>query len=819
MSVGAVMNCGRDRRVRRQATVLEATVLALLASTALMLPHPVAAQAPAPAAAARSYAIPAGPLAQALNRFADIAQLQLVYDSATTRGLQSGGLSGSFSRDQALSRLLAGTGLSYRFTSASTVTISRPATSGAAGAVPEGAIPLDTIEVRGETAWGPVNGFVATRSASGSKTDTPLIETPQSVSIVTRDQIRDTRAQTVAETLSYTPGVATQAPIFSRLADDLMVRGFNVATGNTGNLRDGMKLQSNVYDGGQEPYGLERVELLRGAASVLYGQLSPGGLVNTVSKRPTPTRFGEINVEYGSYQRRQISGDIGGALTEDGQLSYRLTGLVRKSETQVDHVGDDKVYIAPALTWAPSAATSLTLLGYYQQVRTRFAPPMPYVNTRFNQVPRDLFIGEPAYDRFDGDQYAIGYLFEHSFSDALKLRHSLRYFHADLTWDYLSFGGLRANGLTLNRGVSDREETSTGFTTDTSLETKFDTGPVRHTVIAGLDSYRRTYDTHRRGGTVGPLLDIYAPVYGTTYPTLGAVDNGNDNLSNQYGIYLQDQMKIADKWVLVLGGRHDWADSTVRTYSNNRVTRQDDSAFTGRAGLVYLFDNGIAPYVSYSQSFQPQPGADRLGNAFKPTEGEQYEAGIRYQPLGTNLLLSAAVYDLKQNNTLTPDPLAPFAFSVQTGEVRSRGVEFEAKASLDALNLAAGYAYTDARVTQSNNPDELGQRVDLVPLHSFGLWADYDLSRFGLKGLRLGGGVRYMSSTNITGYAYDVPGRTIVDAMMSYDFAAVAPSLKGMVLQVSAKNLFDKQYMTCVTSTGCRYGDPRTVTASLSYRW
>lgn len=516
---------------------------------------------------------------------------------------------------------------------------------------------------------------------------------------------------------------------------------------------------------------------------------------------------------------RQISADLGGPLTADGQFSYRLTGLLRKSETQVDHVGDDRIYIAPALTWAPSTATSLTLLGYYQQVRTRFAPPMPYVNTRFNQIPRDLFIGEPAYDRFDGDQYALGYLFEHAFTDALKLRHNLRYFHADLTWDYLTFGGLRANGRTLNRGVSDRDETSTGFTTDTSLEAKVDTGPIKHTLLAGLDTYRRTYDSHRRSGTVGPLLDIYAPVYGTTYPTLGAVDNGSDNLGNQYGIYLQDQMKIADKWVVVLGGRHDWADSRVRTYNNNRVTKQDDSAFTGRAGLVYLFDNGIAPYVSFSQSFQPQAGTDRLGNAFDPTEGEQYEAGIRYQPPGTNLLLSAAVYDLTQKNVLTPDPVAPFAFSVQTGEVRSRGVELEAKASLDALNLAASYSYTDARTTQSNDPTAIGQRVELVPYHSFGLWADYDLSGFGLKGLKLGGGVRYLSSTNLIGYAYDVPGRTIVDAMLSYDFAAVTPSLKGMVLQVSAKNLFDKQYITCAGSTGCRYGDPRTVSASLSYRW
>lgn len=804
-------------RVVRKATsrMLRAAAMSVsLAAVAAAFAVPAAAQQHRTVA----ISVPAGPLEQALLTLGRQAGLRLVFPTPLTNGKTTSGVAGDVTPEAAVATLLAGTGLTYRFTAPGSVTIERPGVA-AAYSQGGGALSLDTIEVQGETAWGPVNGYVATRSASGSKTDTPLLETPQSISIVTRDQIRNTGAKSVADSLSYTAGVTSQSSLFTRIADDFMVRGFNVATGNSGNLRDGMKLQSNVYDGSQEPYGLERVEVLKGAASVLYGQLTPGGAINAISKRPTPARFGEVNLEYGSYNRRQLSADIGGPLTADGQFSYRLTGLVRKSDTQVDHVRDDKVYIAPALTWAPSAATSLTLLGYYQRVRTRFAPPMPYANTRFNQIPRNLFIGEPNYDRYDGDQYALGYLFEHSFTDRLKLRHSLRYFHADLAWDYLTFGGLRANGRTLNRGVSDRDETSTGFTTDTSLEARFDTGPIKHTLIAGLDTYRRTYDTHRRNGTVGPLGDIYAPVYGTTYPTLNAIDNGNDNLSNQYGVYLQDQIKIADKWVVVLGGRHDWARTSIRRYANNALSKFDDSAFTGRAGLVYLFDNGLAPYVSYSQSFEPQIQTDRFGNPFKPTEGEQFEAGIRYQPPGTNLLFSAAVYDLKQKNALTPDPAAPFAFSVQTGEVRSRGVELEAKASLDRLNLVAAYSYTDARTTKSNDPVALGQRVELVPYHSFALWADYELSGIGLPGLRLGGGVRYLSSTNLIGYAYDVPGRTVVDAMLSYDFEKLAPSLKGMTLQVSAKNLLDKQYMTCAGSTGCRYGDPRTVSASLSYRW
>lgn len=760
--------------------------------------------------------VPTGPLEKALLTFGRQAGLRLIFPTQLTKGRSTPGIAGNVTPENAVAALLAGTGLTYRFTAPGSVTIDAVGPA-AAYSQAGSTISLDTIEVQGETATGPVTGYIARRSASGSKTDTPLIETPQSVSIVTRDQIAATSARSIADTLNYTPGVVAQAPIFARMVDDFNVRGFNVANGNLGTLRDGLKLQSNVYDGGQEPYGLERVEVLKGAASVLYGQLGPGGVINAISKRPTLNPMREINVEYGSYNRRQVSADLSGPLTPDGQFSYRLTGLLRKSETSIDHVVDDKIYIAPALTWAPTTATSLTLLGYYQQIKTQFAPPMPFANTRNGQIPRNLFIGQPGYDRYDGDQYAAGYLFEHNFTDSLKLRHNLRYFAADVTWDYLTFGGLQANGRTLNRGVSDRDEKSTGFTTDTSLEAKFDTGPLSHTVVGGLDTYRRTYESHRRGGTVAALANIYDPVY-NAIPTIGTLDNGSDTVGKQYGIYLQDQIKY-DRWVLLLGGRHDWAESKVRAFSTNRVTEQNDSAFTGRAGLVYLFDNGLAPYASYSQSFQPQAGTSRLGEAFKPTEGEQYEVGIRYQPTGSNILLSAAVYDLTQKNALTSDPVAPLAFQVQTGEVRSRGFELEAKGKFDALSVIAAYSYNDARVTKSNDVTTQGQRVDLTPYHTIAIWADYELAGIGLRGLKLGGGMRYLSSTNLTGLAFDAPGRFLVDAAISYDFEAVSPHLKGMALQVSAKNLLDKNYITCSGANGCRYGDPRTVTAALSYRW
>jgi len=754
------------------------------------------------------------PLTAALVQFSNVTGLQFFFGAAVARDLQSSGVAGTLTAAEALRRLLAGTGLSYRFTNPTTVTLqAAPATSSAGGTTT-----LDPVTVDDTRGVGGGQGYVARRSGTGTKTDTPLIETPQSISVITRDQLRTTKPASVADALVYTPGVSSQSPAFSRMVDDLMIRGFNVATGNFGILLDGMKLQSNVYDGGIEPYGLDRIEVLRGASSMLYGQLGPGGVINAISKLPTATPLHEVNVEYGSYDRKQISADFGGPIGSDGTWSYRLTGLWRDADNWVRHVPDDKRFIAPALTFRPSESTSLTVLASLSQVRTKFAPPMPYTDLRSGRIPRDLFIGEPGYDRYESDVYTAGYLFEHRFNDTFKLRHNLRYFHADVRWDYLVYGTLRNDG-SLTRTVSDRREKSTGLTTDTSLESTFTTGPARHTLLTGIDVYRRSYNSHRNVGTVAPLNNVNNPIYGRTPPVVNFnQDRGSDNNSLQVGAYLQDQIKIFDKWVLLLGGRFDWSDSESKSYLTRRTTRQKDHAFTGRAGLVYLFDSGIAPYVSFSQSFAPVLGTTRSGTAFKPTRGVQYEAGVRYQPPGSTILLSGAVYDLTQTNVQTIDPADP-AFTVQTGKVRSRGVELEARAKIGNVNLIAAYSYTDARTIKSNDAIMVGHQIDLVPAHTFSLWADYTLDGLGLKGLKVGAGLRYASAANIAGYPNNVPGRTLVDALVSYDLGALGPRLDGVSLAVNARNLFDKNYMTCAGANGCRYGDPRTVVATLSYRW
>lgn len=813
---GRMMRTGRALGGRAAAgllavVLLPGAVLAADAAPTILAVTPSQATEVA-AGETASFDIPAQPLATALTAFGRQAGLQVSGDHADLTGITSHAVSGDLTPEAALIRMLQGTGITFRFTDAKTVVLSKPAVGGER--VTLGTI---AIEGRGETARGPVTGYVARRSATGTKTDTPIVETPQTISVITADEMTVTKPSSISQAMGYTPGVVSQAETFSRMVDDVMIRGFNVANGNLGMLRDGMKLQSNIYDGGQEPYGLERLEILRGPASILYGQLGPGGAVNAVTKRPTLDPLREVNVEYGSYDHKAVKADVGGAINGMKEYSFRVTGMVRDADSWVDYVNDDKRYVAPAFTWAPSDDTTLTVLASYQEVRTKFAAPMDYEDLIAERLPRDLFIGEPNFDKYDGDSVTFGYELNHKFSDNLRVRHSLRRYRSLVDWHYLTYGDLQADN-SLTRNVSWRTEKSAGVTTDTSLQIDVASGPMTHKFVIGTDLYLRTYDRDRHSGSVAALNDIDNPVYGAV-PTINfGTSAGFKSESDHLGFYAQDQIKIQDKLVLLLGGRADFVRSELTTLSSGAVTKERDNAATGRAGLVYLFDSGFAPYASFSQSFTPQTGTAKDGSRFEPTEGTQYEAGFRYQPPNTNLMVNAAVYDLTQTNVLTTDP-DDANFSVQTGEVRSRGFELESKASLGNFNLVASYAYTDARTTKTNTASDLGERVSLVPYHAIGLWGDYSFKNWGLAGLTMGAGLRYHSSVHISGTTTNSPEVTTVDALVSYDFGAVNKAVEGAVLTLNAKNLLGEENLVCVSLNGCRYSAPRTVIATLQYNW
>ncbi|MCW4148804.1 TonB-dependent siderophore receptor [Halomonas sp. 18H] len=670
-----------------------------------------------------------------------------------------------------------------------------------------------------EEASGPVLGIAATRSATGTKTDTPIIETPQSISVVGSQEFRNYGARNVNQALGYTAGVSSAygGGGADTTHDSMMIRGFSVYN----SYRDRSKYQVNVFDAQQELYGLERLEVLKGPSSILYGVASPGGLINAVSKRPTSEPLREVNLQVGSFDRRQVSADFSDSLDEDGEFSYRLTMLRRDSNNFVDHVPDDRTYIAPAFKWQPNEDTSLTLLSEYQRDETTYIYGLPASGTILpnpnGKIPKERFVGEPGFDDYDNESYSLGYLFEHDFSNRLKLSHNFRNFHSDRNFDNVGIvqQPQSSAGRLFSRTAHDRRDASRAISSDTSLQYDWEAGTTTHTSLIGLDYVRQRHETERYQQSV-PALDLYSPDYGSGQ--LGeSVPNVYSNVSRkeQVGLYVQNQMKIADKWVVMLGGRQDWTDTEASRYFDpSQQQQQDDDAFTGRVGFVYLADNGLAPFASFSQSFEVATGTDRNGDQFEPTRGEQYELGIRFQPEGWDTLLTATAYELTQENMLVADPVDT-TFQTQIGEVRSRGVELEAKTELGLnANLVAAYAYTDARTTKSSpaTPEKVGERTGQAPYNQFSLWGDYRFSDFGLPGLKLGAGVRYVGSTLPNAHLDgEVPDFTLFDAMVSYE---TGPWL----LSLNATNLTDETYIESCTYA-CFYGEPRSLVGTASYQW
>lgn len=671
-----------------------------------------------------------------------------------------------------------------------------------------------------ESPWGPVDGYVASRSATGTKTDTPLIETPQSISVISRQQMRDQAVQDIGEALRYTPGLIAEEYGGTDLRiDQYMVRGFS----NTMPFVDGLTTNTRytLLSPKVDPYGLERVEVLRGPASVLYGQNIPGGLVNLISKRPTTTPFNEIEVLGLSPAGAETRFDFGGPATKDGTWLYRLTGVVHDSQTQVDHVDNKRYYLAPAITYAPSMDTTFTVLANVQHSEDGFLTQnLPSVGTlypaSFGKIPTSFFIGEPGFNGVNKTSASIGYNFEHRFDDVWTLRQNLRYSEADVDIKQVGTAGYSGavGASPLNRFTLSANAHLENFAIDNQLQAQFSTFGLQHTAVFGIDYFRSKDRWREMDGDAAPL-DILNPAYGQPF-TLLYPFNSDDKLE-QVGVYAQDQIKWG-RFVLTGGLRQDWANtSTVLDFGTPplAVTNQNDKALTGRAGLVYLFDNGVAPYFSYSTSFQPTIGANNLGQAFKPTTGEQYEVGVKYQPIGSKSMIMLSAFNIDQANVLTADPSVGNVYGqVQTGGIRVRGFEGSVTSDLgDGVKLIASYTYLDPRITADNSGD-IGNRPADVPHHIASMWLDKTIQNGPLRGFGFGTGLRYVGERfGDNDNTLLMPANFLVDAAIHYDY-------QNWRFAVNAKNLFDKTYVaTCGNENFCYYGLRRTVVGSVTYRW
>ncbi|POW61004.1 MULTISPECIES: ferrichrome porin FhuA [Pantoea] len=682
-----------------------------------------------------------------------------------------------------------------------------------------------------ESAWGPAPTIAAKKSATGTKTDTPIEKNPQSVSVVTREEMETRQITTVKEAFNYTPGVLTGNRGSSQVIDALSIRGFSET--NTNQYLDGLKLQGDNYsEFAIDPYFLERAELLRGPVSVLYGKSNPGGVVALVSKRPTQETLREVQFQMGSDNLFSTGFDFGGALDDDGVYSYRLTGLARSADAQQDKNKEKRYTIAPSFSWRPDANTRFDLLTYFQNEpetgyygwlpRQGTVVPITRADGSEYKLPTSFDEGEES-NKISRNTKMVGYSFEHSFNDTWAVRQNLRY--ADLRTDYRSIygNGFDAATQSITRGSATSQERLNQFAVDTQAQAKFATGEVDHTLLLGVDFQRTRNDIDAQFGTASSLNAV-APQYGDdSFTPFDPYQHLNKQ--RQTGLYAQDQMEW-NRWVLTLGGRYDYAMTSVYDRYNGTLSRQNDQAFTWRGGLNYVFDNGIAPYFSYSEAFIPNSGSTYEGQAFDPSRAKQYEAGVKYVPKDRPITLTAALYQLTKTKNLTADPDTvnhPFA-SVQSGEIRSRGVELEAKAAVNAnINLTAAYTYTDAEYTH----DTLlkGRTPVEVPKHMASLWADYTFHETALSGVSVGAGVRYVgeskglySTGTQNNQNFDVAGYTTVDAMLKYDLGRFG--LPGSSVGVNVKNLFDRDYVaSCYRDYACYWGAERQIVGTATFRF
>ncbi|TDN82843.1 TonB-dependent siderophore receptor [Stakelama pacifica] len=665
---------------------------------------------------------------------------------------------------------------------------------------------LSDTAKKGEAAGDAQEIIVTGNQYSGTKTETPLIETPQPITVVPAEQYLEQGAISVSDTVKYTAGVLTNAYGRDTRVDSFTVRGINALQ-----FRDGMRdIFSSYASITADPYNFERVEVVRGPASVLFGQGSIGGLVNLVSKTPTFTTGGEMRAVYGSYDRKEVMGDVNVALSNS--LAVRLVGRARNADTYIAHVPDDRYFIAPSLRWQPTPDTDLVLTGLYQDDKTgstsQFLPIVGTLRPNGDNPRLDPFLSlaKPGFDRYDGtSKQGMGSV-THRFGDLVKLSLKARYIRADV--DYFSRypnsysnpanpyldPARRRIGVISSGSIASTDV----FSTDNNLLFSFNTGgAIEHRLLVGLDySWNKVTKRQGRGSDI---VDIYDIDYDSlSEPVVSATPTVDSQ--KQLGIYVQDQIRFFDRISVVLGGRRD------RVTSN---TGRVDKATTFRAGIIGEIGAGISPFFSYTESFLPVAGSDQNGRAYIPQTGRQFEAGVKWQA-DPDTLVTVTAFHIKERNRLI---YGPGGTTFQSGELTTKGVELEARRILpENFELLVNYGYNDLSLGDTPN-------LTVLPRHVASVWATKTFGAPNEQQLKLGvGGVytgKRLSIGNIDDPATNIttPDYFTVDALAEVTW-------NQWRLAVNATNLLDHRYFaSCLARGDCFVGAPRNVMATLGYRF
>ncbi|NVK87656.1 MAG: TonB-dependent siderophore receptor [Gammaproteobacteria bacterium] len=658
-------------------------------------------------------------------------------------------------------------------------------------------------------------GTIAYISATGTKDDTPIVETPMSVSVLTTKRIEDLGAETIQDALGYVAGVFNGPYGVDTRGDWSIIRGVAPVQ-----YLDGMKMLYGYYNNARpNPFSLGQIEVLKGPASVLYGQGSTGGIVNLVSKRPEAQESGQFWAQLGSFNRRQVAADYTNALNQDASVLFRINGLLRDSDTQTDYVADDSYYLAPAFTFFLGDSIEWTILGNLQSNQsgssTQFFPHVGTIRSAPNgQIPVSRFVSEPGFDRYDTEQKALTSIMSFDVANDWQVRWAMRTMDSESEYRtmYAYPFALQADARTLVRSLYLADNELESITSDLQFRGQFSWGELEHKMMLGLDFQdadltARSYFGYGQGGA----LDAYEPVYGLIdLSILPDFNNRSATTQRQLGVYWQDQIKWSQGWILSLGLRSDSAkvgayQGSLQSYSQN----------TKRVGVMYAFNNGVSPYLSYSESFELQLGNDALGNAFKPKLGQQQEFGVKYQPANTEHLITLSVFDTVEENRLVDDPNNP-ANQIQIGEAVASGYEVEAQLEWETVDVYATLSHTDAT-------DENGEHLSALPKNMASVWTTYRPAGEG-AGFKLGAGVRYVGETyfrtdldgdfsNGAEAPYNTDSYTVFDLMLGYEWQDLDFSL-------NIDNVGNKTIITsCLTRGDCFYGQQRTITASARYRF
>ncbi|WP_336760668.1 TonB-dependent siderophore receptor [Asaia sp. VD9] len=661
--------------------------------------------------------------------------------------------------------------------------------------------------------------FLPHASSAATKTSTPLDLTPQAITVITQERMNTLNARSLSEAIRYTAGVSDYGSKDDPRGYFGTIRGFSPDI-----YLDGTRTPdaSTSQSFSIEPWGLEEMDVLRGASSALYGSGQLGGLINAVSKRPRADQTNELALQTGSYGRIQGAADLGGALSASKSVLWRLNGLIRKSDTYARNIKNNEIYVAPSLSWRPDDKTVLTLISSFEQLdagsTAQFLPAIGTVlPSRYGQLPRNFLSSDADYDVYSKRQAAIGYAITRHLLPNWTLTQNMRYAHLDVEYRFVTTASLSADQKSLNRTALRQEGNYNNVTLDTRSDLAFHTGGIRHELLNGVD-FRSDFLANRRGQRAAPALSLYAPVYrAITWPSYGTYSSTNETETDT-GLYIQDQANWK-RWYLTLSGRGDFTESLIVDNLGKGRTPQSNNAFTGRVGLLYASTIGLNPYVSYATSFQPQVGTTFDNTPFIPTTGKQIEVGLKYHPVHAlhwveNFMLTADLFNLVQNNVLTADPNNT-AFSVQTGQQRTRGFEFEGMGRLPyRLDFVASFTYQDPRITKSNTASQVGQRPVAIPSHMASLFLKRDFALTQKIQAGLGSGMRYTGNTaGSLPLTFSVPSQLVWDLQAHLDYGRSR-------IQFNGTNIANRKYVaTCTRNIACAWAPGRAVFVTLSQRW